>query len=54
MKNKRIKDLENRVTQLEREFNTLYLSLAEEQKDSNNTLSYEEVINLWLNGKEQI
>ena len=53
MKNRKLNELESRIAQLEREFNTLYYSLLNEHKDNESKPSYEEVIDLWLNGKEQ-
>lgn len=50
---KKILEIENRINELEKEFNTLLLSLSGSQAATSDTLSYEEVIDLWLNGKVQ-
>ncbi|MBO4982886.1 MAG: hypothetical protein J6D23_02415 [Clostridia bacterium] len=47
-KNKLLKEMEERLSALEKEFNYVLSSIKEEEK---NKLSYEEVIDLWLNGK---
>ncbi len=47
-KNKQIKALEARIDSLEREFSRLINSLSSNEASQ---LSYEEVIDLWLNGK---
>lgn len=47
-KNKQIKALEERVDNLEREFSRLINNLS---CNEGSQLSYEEVIDLWLNGK---
>ena len=48
-KKKRIKALEERVDSLEKEFSRVVSSLNCNELSN---LSYEEVIDLWLNGKE--
>ena len=51
--NKKIKQLEGRITALENEM-SLLLSLSQPSPEENGKgLSYEEVIDLWLNGKTE-
>ena len=49
-KNKLLKEMEERLCALEREFNSVISSLSNTCKDKE--LSYEEVIDIWLNGKK--
>ena len=52
-KNKALCELINRVDTLERELNTLLSALSTQENDKNSSPTYEEVIDLWLNGKSQ-
>jgi hypothetical protein len=52
-KNKVLKEMEERINALEREFNSILSSLTKEGSDKEKCLSYEEVIDIWLNGKRQ-
>ena len=52
-KNKLLKEMEERLTSLENEFNAVLSSLKEGEGQLRSELSYEEVIDLWLNGKKQ-
>lgn len=51
-KNARIKELEKRISHLEQEFSALCSLISFNREEKTNSLSYEEVIDLWLNGKE--
>ena len=51
-KNK-INQLETRLSEVERELNTLLWTLTKDLQEDECTLTYEEVIDQWLNGKEQ-
>ena len=52
-KNKLLKEMDERLSALEREFNSVLSSLTEKEEGENKELSYEEVIDIWLNGKNQ-
>lgn len=52
LKSKKIKRLEERVTALENELNSLFTALIPSPEPSNSKIPYEEVINEWLCGKE--
>ena len=52
-KSKRITLLEQRVSELEKALSALFCSEPEGENRESPTLSYEEVIDQWLNGKKQ-
>lgn len=52
-KNKQLKEMEDRLSALEKEFNSVLSALAQGTGEQKEELSYEEVIDLWLNGKKQ-
>ncbi len=52
-KNKLLKEMEDRLCALEAEFNSILSSLSQKERELKGELSYEEVIDLWLNGKNQ-
>ena len=51
-KTKKLNLLENRVSTLEKELNSLILALSTQGMPNNSKSSYEEVINEWLCGKK--
>lgn len=52
-KNKRITELEKRVKALEAEFDTLLKSISCTNVGKMDEITYEEVIDQWLNGKTE-
>ena len=53
LNSKKINALENRISALERELNSIILLLSSQETQGKSNKSYEEVINEWLCGKEQ-
>lgn len=53
LKSKQIKALEKRLSALETELKTVLSALSCQEPPSSNKISYEEVINEWLCGKNQ-
>ena len=52
-KNKRISQLEERVKALETELDTLFKSVFSTNAERADIITYEEVIDQWLNGKAE-
>lgn len=52
LKSKTLKALEKRIESLEKELNALISSFSAQKPINKNEISYEEVINEWLCGKE--